>query len=191
MNLFRYAWRRRKKGIARLKDPMKRAELAVDIAKQTLGQGVRNVAIIDYYLRHVDDETQLKLIDRWLAEEVVSLCFGGHRKGSFRKLSFEKLRAMGLPSLVHRRRLIRHGHVESSFFIWKNQQAVRGSQGTAATPKAGRAGFSPVPEAAADNNLVGKRSRLSMGVIEYGSAEAEPSFRQPSLGALVPAGEMK
>jgi hypothetical protein len=189
MNLFRYAWRRRRGGLMRLKDPEKRARLAVEIARGVLTAGVRNVAIIDYYLKHVDDEDQLRLIDRWLAEEVVSLCFGGHRKGGFKRLPFSKLRAMGLPSLVHRRRLIRHGHIESPFFIWKNQQAVRGSQGTAATPRKRLAEFSPVPEAAADTHLVGKRSRLSMGVIEYGSAEAEPSFRQPSLGVLLPAGE--
>ncbi|MBI3553181.1 MAG: hypothetical protein HY077_11850 [Elusimicrobia bacterium] len=191
MNLFRYAWRRRAKGIARLKDPGKRAQLAIDISRQVLGQGVRNVAIVDYYLKHVDDEAQLRLIDRWLAEQVLSLSFGGgHTKGHFRKLSFGRLRAMGLPSLVHRRRLIRHGHIESPFFIWKNQQASRGSQGTAARRSQPQAGvFSPVPEAAAQENLVGKRGRLSMGVIEYGAAKAAPSFRQPSLRVLVSAGE--
>ena len=44
-------------------------------------QGVRNVAILDYYLKHVDDEAQLRRLDRWLAEEVLSHVFGGHRKG--------------------------------------------------------------------------------------------------------------
>lgn len=187
-NLFRFAFRRRRAGLARLKDPEKRARLAVEISRQVLERGVRNVAIIDYYLKHVDDEAQLRLLDRWLAEEIVSLAFGdGHKKGRFRRLGFARLRAFGLPSLVHRRRLIRHGHLESPFFVWNQQRTSKGPQGTAVRPPRRRTAeaFSSVPEAAARENLVGERSRLSMGVIEVGSAEAEPSFRQPSLQVLL------
>jgi len=35
--------------------------------------------------------------DRWLAEEILSLVFGGHKKGHFARLSFETLREFGLP----------------------------------------------------------------------------------------------
>jgi hypothetical protein len=107
------------------------------------------VAIVDYYLRHVEDEGQLRLLDRWLAEEVLCLALGGgHKRGHFGVLSFRELRAMGLPSLVHRRRLIRHGRIESPFFVWKQRQSVRASKGTAARPQA-TAAFSSLPEAAA------------------------------------------
>ena len=96
------------------------------------------------------DEEQLRRLDRWLAEEVLFLAFGqGHKKGHFRLLPFRRLRSMGLPSLVHRRRLILHGHVESPFFIWQNYQAQKGS-GAAARPEAPlRPAFSQGPEAAA------------------------------------------
>jgi hypothetical protein len=70
----------------------------------------------------VDDEEQLKLLDRWLAEEVLSRVFSnGHRKGNFRRISFKQLREMGLPSVRHRQRLLRHDELQSSFFtLWTN-----------------------------------------------------------------------
>lgn len=67
----------------------------------------------------------MRLIDRWLAEEVLSLVFGGHNKGHFRRLSFSELRSLGLPSLLHRRRLILRGEIESPLFIWQRQRAER------------------------------------------------------------------
>jgi hypothetical protein len=164
-NLFRYAFRRRGGKFRRLRDPLARAGLAVDLAKQTITAGVRNVAIIDYYLRHVNDEAQLKQLDRWLAEEVLSVAFGGgHRKGYFRALSFRRLRAMGLPSLVHRRRLLRHRHIASSFFIWKDCQRGKVHRlfpqphakhpGPAARPAViTTPAFSQDPEAAAESPL--------------------------------------
>src|SRR5262249_54019437 len=94
-NLFRYAFRRKGGRFRRLRDPLARPRLVVELAQQTIAAGVRNVAIIDYYLRHVTDEDQLRQLDRWLAEEVLSLTFGGgHRKGHFRAPSFARLRAM-------------------------------------------------------------------------------------------------
>ncbi|MGY8767514.1 MAG: reverse transcriptase domain-containing protein [Pirellulales bacterium] len=134
-NLFRFAFRRNQRRFDRIKDPMKRAKLAVEIAGKTIGQGVRNVAIIDYYLGHVTDEGQLKQLDRWLAEEVLAIAFQkGHKKGYFRLLPFAKLREMGLPSLVHRRRLILHQHIETPFFIWKSRKTQRGYGGKVAKP---------------------------------------------------------
>jgi hypothetical protein len=132
-NLFRYAFRRRHRRIRQIKDPRKRAEFMVQVANRVIEDGLRNVAIIDYYLKHTQDESQLVLIDRWLAEEVVALASGkGHRKSNFRVLPFGELRRMGLPSLVHRRRLIQHRHLESSFFMWKNRNGTVCSGRTAA-----------------------------------------------------------
>ena len=144
-NLFRYAFRRKKSRFNKMKDPLLKAKLAIQLAKETLENGVRNVAIIDYYLKHVKDEKQIGMIDRWLAEAVLALSFGGgHQKGNFRKLPFQQLREMGLPSLAHRRRLILHGELESPFFMWKSYQKQKGFKGTAARPE--RA-FSPIPKA--------------------------------------------
>ncbi len=151
-NLFRFAFRRGRRRWKKLTEPEARARVAVAIALETLEKGVRNVAILDYYLKHVDDEAQLRLLDRWLAEEVLSLVFGGHKKGHFRRIGFARLRAMGLPSLVHRRRLIRRRKIDSPFFIWQKQQAIRAFRGTVArrSPAQGTtAAFSPLPEAAA------------------------------------------
>lgn len=167
-NLFRYAWRRKRGAFRRLRAPLARARLAIELCRRTIAAGIRNVAIIDYYLRHVTDEDQLRRLDRWLAEEVLSLAFGGgHKKGYFRRLSFGRLRHMGLPSLVHRRRLLAHGHVQSSFFIWKKCQAEKsrrmeltgrrhrkrlpGPPGPAVRPAVvDEPAFSQDPEAAAD-----------------------------------------
>ncbi len=124
-NLFRFAFRRTRRRWSRLRDPRSRAEALAAIANETIARGVRNVAIVDYYLKHVNDEQQLRLLDRWLAEEVLSLIFGGHKKGNFRRLSFGELRNLGLPSLLHRHRLILRGEIESPFFIWRKQRAQR------------------------------------------------------------------
>jgi hypothetical protein len=124
-NLFRFAFRRTRRRWSKLRDPRRRAEALAGIAAETIARGVRNVAILDYYLRHVNDERQLRLLDRWLAEEVLNLVFGGHNKGHFRRLSFAELRSLGLPSLLHRRRLILRGEIESPFFIWQQRRAER------------------------------------------------------------------
>jgi hypothetical protein len=131
-NLFSFAFRRARRRWKKAADPLGRAQLLVTIAAETIEHGLRNVAIIDYYLKHVDDEDQLQILDRWLAEEILSLVFGGHKKNHFRRISFGQLRRMGLPSLLHRRRLILRGKIESPFFIWQRQKATRTLRGTVA-----------------------------------------------------------
>jgi RNA-directed DNA polymerase len=167
-NIFRYAFRRRRAKFARILDFRKRVQFAVELARRALDDSVRNVAIIDYYLKHVTEESQLHLLDRWLAEEVLSIAFhGGHKKGYFRFLPYEALRAMGLPSLVHRRRKIRHGHIEAPFFVWKRYQKRKSSREAAARPlppKAESPAFSPCPEAVTahsfSEDLVGEGRHL-------------------------------
>jgi reverse transcriptase-like protein len=151
-NLFRFAFRRARRRWKRIADSRERARTLAAIAAETVEKGVRNAAILDYYLKHVSDDSQFPQLDRWLAEEVLSLVFGGHKKGHFRKISFEQLRQMGLPSLVHRRRLILNGRIESPFFIWQKQKATRAFRGTVARllrASGASATFSPIPEAAA------------------------------------------
>jgi hypothetical protein len=155
-NLFRFAFRRARRRWKRLADPLAKAQALVDVAVESIQYGVRNVAILDYYLKHVDDEAQLRRLDRWLAEEILSHVFGGHKRGYFRRIGFDRLRAMGLPSLVHRRRLIRRGRIESPFFIWQKQKVTRAFRGAVARlHRAESAGvaFSPLPEAAASKCL--------------------------------------
>lgn len=151
-NLFRFSFRRARRRWKKIADPQARARTLIGIAVDTVGRGIRNVAILDYYLKHVQDEDQLRSLDRWLAEEILSLVFGGHKKGNFRQISFAQLRTMGLPSLLHRRRLICRGVIESAFFIWQRERATRAFRGTVARLQGpqGRPAFSSVPEAAAN-----------------------------------------
>jgi len=128
-NLFRTAFRRKRRRFVKTHKPIFRAQLAVDIARDVVEEGFRSVAIIDYYLKHVNDESQLRQLDQWLAEEILSVTFGnGHKKGNFNKIPFSRLRAMGLPSLQHRRRLLRHGHLESHFFTMRNENLIAQQQ---------------------------------------------------------------
>ena len=123
-NLFKFALRREKRRYNRVSNPFKRAQIAVRICRRVLDKGIRGVAIIDYYLRHIDDTIVWKQMDLWLAEECLHWVFRrGHKKHYFKTIPFKQLRAMGLPSLLHRQRLIHHGHIESSFFIWQSTRA--------------------------------------------------------------------
>ena len=153
-NLFRFAFRRRERSWRKESDPRKRARALCAIAAETLAQGVRNVAIVDYYMKHTDDERQWRALDRWLAEEVLSRVFGGHRRGHFGRIGFAELRTLGLPSLVHRRRLLRRGAIESAFFIWQKERAARAFGRTVVRPAALRTpAFSSFPQAAASTGL--------------------------------------
>lgn len=150
-NLFRFAFRRARRRWKKIQEPAEKARTLAVLAAETIDKGLRNVAILDYYLKHVDDEDQIRLLDRWLAEEVLACVFGGHKKGHFRRISFMDLRAMGLPSLVHRQRLIRRGAIVSPFFIWQKERSAKAFRGTVARlPQGTRpAAFSSVLEAAA------------------------------------------
>jgi hypothetical protein len=168
-NLFRVAFRRSRRRWRKISDPRERARTLVAIASETVQRGVRNVAILDYYLKHVTQELQLHQLDHWLAEEILSLVFGGHKKGHFAKISFAELRQFGLPSMVHRHRLIRHRKIDSPFFIWQQQKMDRAFKGTVASRKraaSAACGFSPCPKAAAQEKPVREGGRLYMGVME-------------------------
>jgi hypothetical protein len=168
-NLFRFAFRRGRRRWKKIGDPRERARTLIAIACQTIERGVRNVAILDYYLKHTTDTYQLGLLDRWLGEEILSLVFGGHKKGHFAKISYQELRRYGLPSLVHRQRMILHRKMDSSFFIWRQQKADRAFKGTVASrmrATSAASDFSPCPEAAAPEKPVREGGRLYMGVME-------------------------
>jgi hypothetical protein len=119
--MFRSSFTRCRRRLKKITDAKKRAARLCTAARNMLEKTQSQVAIIDYYLKHVSDTRQLQLLDRWLAEEVLSVALDtGHKKGNFAKISFKELRAMGLPSLVHRRLLLLHGHIDNSFLRWKN-----------------------------------------------------------------------
>ncbi len=80
-NLFRFAFRRGRRRWRKISNSLEKARALIALAAEVIDKGLRNVAILDYYLKHVNDQEQMRLLDRWLAEEVLSLVFGGHKKG--------------------------------------------------------------------------------------------------------------
>ncbi|MBR2441086.1 MAG: hypothetical protein IKB25_12880 [Lentisphaeria bacterium] len=133
-NLFRKAFAKCKRRLQKTSEVKKRVTILCHAANYMLEKTQSQIAIIDYYLKHINDVKQLQLLDRWLAEEVLSIALNtGHKKGNFAKFSFQKLREAGLPSLVHRRNLLLHGHIESSFLRWKMHN--RSDQSLTVIPK--------------------------------------------------------
>jgi hypothetical protein len=144
--LFRRAFRRALREVPKGSHPEERLSVLVAAARDVLERGIKAVAIIDYYLKHVDDERQLQLIDRWIAEEVLAQALqNGHTKGNFRMVSFRRLRALGLPSLRHRRRLLRHGWIKRPIVVLAPTQDDRAM----GRRLSGREAFSPGLKAAA------------------------------------------
>jgi hypothetical protein len=160
-NLFRFAFRRGRRRWKKIADPQEKAAALIALADEAIGKGLRNVAILDYYLKHVSDHEQLRLLDRWLAEEVLGSVFGGHKKGHFRRISFARLRQMGLPSLVHRQRLIRRGEIESPFFIWQKERSTQAFRGTVARlERPMRSNLLSGPKSSGRRTSVGEDGRL-------------------------------
>ncbi len=80
---------------------------AIQVVKHVLGGGLlsgENPLL--HYLPLMRNEKQLRALDRWIATAVISAVHGGgFKKSFFRSTSFSELREMGLPSLVHMRRV--------------------------------------------------------------------------------------
>lgn len=94
----------------------------VAAANRALVGKIRSVAIVDYYLKHVTDERQLRELDLLIAQLVVSKVLGKpFRYRDFSKVSFKRLRQAGLTSLMHRRRLHAHGQIDVRFMELYNQ----------------------------------------------------------------------
>lgn len=154
---FRLALKKRESAFKKLNTVEARAGLAIRILRETMEKSIRNVALIDYYLKHTQDELQLKDLDLWLALEVLFYSFQkGHKKGLFRRLSFNTMRAMGLPSFLHRSRLLRHQKIESSFFVWKSYQLSKKSRRKKWLPGKSDLPFSPCQEAESKIKVVGE-----------------------------------
>lgn len=121
----RILWYNRKK-IKKIKDLDKRLAFVISTCNDLLNNRIRSVAIIDYYLKHINDENKLQVMDRMIAEIVISATLiKPFRKKDFRKISFKKLRKMGLISLLHRHRLHKHGHLKVNFLSIRNDLFIK------------------------------------------------------------------
>lgn len=101
-------------------------ELIIKEINNIIELRIRYVAIIDYYLKHITDEEQLKSMDREIAENVISTILNKKfRKRDFKKIPFKKLRDFGLISLLHRNRLHKQGHISIPFMSLFNNIMIR------------------------------------------------------------------
>lgn len=98
---------------------------AVEVVNDVLLERVRSISIIDYYLSHISDEKQLVILDRLIIEDLISTVLNKRfKKGHFKHISPSWLRSLGLISLLHRHRLIKHGVIKTSFFDLRNSKIV-------------------------------------------------------------------
>ena len=94
----------------------------VAATNRALVERIRAVAIVDYYLKHVTDEVQLRTIDMLIAQQVIAKILGKpFRYRDFSKIGYWELRRMGLVSLQHRRRLHAHHQLDVRFMDLYNQ----------------------------------------------------------------------
>ena len=122
MNLFKKEIKTKKAAMRKVKTVDEKLAIIVPAVNDVIKDRIRSAAIIDYYLKHITDELQLKNMDRLLAERVISSVTGKpFRKGHFKIVPYKKLRELGMPSLVHRSRLHQHGHLKVSFLNMHNE----------------------------------------------------------------------
>ena len=97
-------------------------KIAVGAVNEVMTNRIRSVAIIDYYVKHIDDEAQMKMMDRMVAELIIGTVLDKKfRNRDFSTIPFGKLRDMGLTSILHRHRLYAHGHLKSNFMSMHNE----------------------------------------------------------------------
>lgn len=119
-NLFRRELSKNANRLQRLCMP-DRVRETVCVANGVIHNRIRSVAIIDYYLKHVDDEVQLAQLDLLIAKMIISTVLGKRfRQRDFSVVPYKSLRQYGLVSLVHRRRLHRHGKIIVNFLDLHN-----------------------------------------------------------------------
>jgi len=125
MHLYRRALRLNRSAVNKADGLDGRLKEVVRIVNGVTTGRLRRAAIVDYYLQHVDDEVQLRNVDRLLLEAVACAVLRKNkfRKKLFRTVSPRAMRGAGLLSLLHRSRLHRHGHL-SVDFLGHNSSAL-------------------------------------------------------------------
>lgn len=120
-NIFRRTLIANQKRLRKIENLDERLREAINCVREAALRRIRYAAIIDYYLKHVEDEHQLKVLDREIAEMVISTVLDKpFRPRDFRTIPYGKLRKYGLLSLVHRNRLHRHGQLNVPFLSLYN-----------------------------------------------------------------------
>jgi hypothetical protein len=127
INFFKRELDKRKYQIKKAKGIDEKLKITVEAVNDMVINRIRSAAIVDYYLKHVNDEVQLRNIDRLVAERVISATLQKKpfRPHDFRRIPFKKLRQFGLISLLHRNRLHKHGHLKISFLSLHNELVMK------------------------------------------------------------------
>lgn len=126
LNFFDRALNASKAKIKRERDLTAKVTAAVATINSVVEDRVRSIAIIDYYLKHVTDETQLKMMDRLISEKVISCVLNKKfRNRDYQSIPYKMLRDAGLVSLVHRHRLFKHGHLKINFMSMRNDLLIK------------------------------------------------------------------
>ncbi len=126
INFFKYAINRCVDRTKKISDINERLCRIIKVCQDVLEERIRSVAIIDYYLNHVNDEEQLKSMDRQLAEMVISAALRKKfKKSHFSIIGYDKLRKLGLESLLHRSRRLRHGDLKIPFISLYNKYYIK------------------------------------------------------------------
>lgn len=116
LRIFKYALSRA--NIDKHNDIDGKIKTVVNAINKTINDRIRAISLIDYYLKHINDENQLKNMDRLIKEMAVCAILNEKQfnKSFLNKVKFIDLKNAGLPSLLHRHRLIAHGHIKINFF---------------------------------------------------------------------------
>ena len=116
MNMFKRSIVANKSKFKRYKSIEDKIGFCAEIINEICQKRIRNAAIIDYYLKHTDDEQQLIDMDREIVEFMIGFILNKKfRKKDYKLAPYRKFRDAGLISLVHRSRLLRSGKVRLSF----------------------------------------------------------------------------
>ena len=116
LRLFKREYRFYRRRIQSHRNIEDRLKAMIEVMNQVILNRIRGIGIIDYYLKHVDDEGQWRQMDRCIAELVISKTLRKRFcKGLFRQISYGRLRQLGLVSLLHRGRMLRHGKIGVKF----------------------------------------------------------------------------
>lgn len=126
INFFKYALQNGQRYIKKQKSIEGKTKCAVQLCNDVIENRIRSVAIIDYYLNHINDEDQLKCIDRQISQMVISYILNKKfRPRDYKLVSYKSLRKCGLQSLLHRSRLIKQGHIKIPFMSLYNKLMLR------------------------------------------------------------------
>ena len=112
--------------VKKIKSPRAKASVICGHVTSCLKSRIRSAAIIDYFLAHVEDEEQLKSMDKQIAELIRSASTGRKFKHAhFKIVPYGLLRRAGLLSLLHRSRLLRSREIKFSFLSLFNKLTVQ------------------------------------------------------------------